>query len=103
MSTRHDTPPIGRLLRSKRGNGFKSKAADALGVSRQAYDAWESGHHIPGDEWAETLADYLGLELREVVWYLYQDRIRPLNPRYVKPRGWVGRPKDNRPALAQPA
>jgi DNA-binding XRE family transcriptional regulator len=76
VSTRQDTPPIGRLLREKRGEGFKSEAANALGVSRQSYDTWETGHHIPGDEWAETLADYLDLELRDVVWFLYQDRMR---------------------------
>ena len=106
MSTRHDTPPIGRLLREKRDGGYKSEAATALGVSRQAYDAWESSHHIPGDEWAETLADYLSLDLQEVVWMLYQDRIRggdAGSPRYVKLDGGVVRPTDTRPFTRQAA
>lgn len=71
---------VGRLLQDKRAGGYKSDAARSIGVSRQVYDAWESGHYIPGDEWAERIAVYLGRELEEIVLRLYNDRSRKRDP-----------------------
>lgn len=84
MTTLQDTPTIDRLLRERRGGAFKTTAADEIGVSRQIYDTWETGHHVPGDEWAQKLADYLTRPLGEIVWILYCSRINRVNPRYVK-------------------
>lgn len=89
MTTLQDTPTIDRLLREKRNGGFKTTAAAALGVSRQIYDTWETGHHVPGDEWVPALAEYLDRTIPDVVWILYRSRIDRVNPRY---REWgVGR------------
>ena len=92
MTTTRETTTIGRLLRDKRGTGYKSEAARKIGVSRQVYDAWESGHFIPGDEWAEPLATYLDRPLEEVVLRLYNDRTRkrdPGSPIIDAPSGWT--------------
>lgn len=80
MTTQQDTTAIARLLRDKRGTGYKSEAARKIGVSRQVYDAWESGHFIPGDEWAEPLAVYLERDLAEIVLRLFNDRAKKRDP-----------------------
>lgn len=77
-----ETPTIDQLLRDRRNGGPKTEAARAIGVSRQIYDTWETGHYVPGDDWAEPLSVYLGVDLAEVVWILYRSRINRVNPRY---------------------
>jgi DNA-binding XRE family transcriptional regulator len=68
-------PEMAQKLREKRDGAHKTEAARRIGVSRQIYGAWEDGHYTPSDEWAEPLADYLDLKLRDVVWMLYRDRM----------------------------
>lgn len=99
MTTRQKTQTIGQLLEKKRGDGYKSEAARTIGVSRQIYDAWESGHFIPGDEWAEKLAAYLERPLEEIVVRLYNDRAKKRDPRSpiiydTNTFPWFGRPID---------
>lgn len=65
---------VAELLRAKRGTGRKVDAYTRLGVSPTTYDSWESGVYVPGDTYAKALAEYLGLDLREMVWLLYLDR-----------------------------
>lgn len=111
MTTAQDTRSIADLLREKRGNDYKSEAARDIGVSRQIYDAWETSHFIPGDEWAEPISIYLGIDLAEVVLRLYNDRARKLGDRtqlditwkdgHYAP--WADRPTDNRPATREAA
>lgn len=90
MATKQNTPTIASLLRTQRGDRYKSEAARTIGVSRQIYDAWEAGLYVPGDDWAERLATYLEIELPELVWLLFQNRVGAAhNPRDVV---WVARP-----------
>jgi DNA-binding XRE family transcriptional regulator len=96
-------PEIARRLREKRGDDFKTVAARTIGVSRQVYGAWEDGHFIPGDEWAEPLAAYLDEDIRDVVWLLYRDRLDAASPRYDKLLEWVGRPTPVIPLLRHTA
>lgn len=70
---------IAELLKKRRGTDYKSEAARTIGVSRQIYDAWETGHFIPGDEWATRLAAYLEHDLAAIVLHLYNDRIDKLD------------------------
>lgn len=79
MTTVQETPSISEVLYEYRKEKGLTKAAmyRALGVSAVTYDTWEGGVYTPGDEYAEILADVLDLELREVVWMLYHDRLRP--------------------------
>lgn len=77
-----ETPTIDQLLRERRNGGPKTEAAREIGVSRQIYDTWETGHYVPGDDWAEPLSVYLGVDLAEIVWILYRSRINRVNPRY---------------------
>jgi len=77
-----ETPTIDQLLRDRRDGGPKTEAAREIGVSRQIYDTWETGHYVPGDDWAEPLSVYLGVDLAEIVWILYRSRINRVNPRY---------------------
>ena len=108
MTTDKKVPTIGRMLREKRGRGSIAEAVATIGVSRQAYNAWEYGLYVPGDEWAESLAAYLEYDLRDLVWQLYQERVGRLggviasahNPRTVN---WVDRPNDNRPVTYKAA
>lgn len=111
MTTRQDTT-VADLLREKRGDAYKTVTADKLGVSRQMYAQWDDGYAVPGDEWAEVLAAYLGYNEDEMVLMLYRDRMRkrrspsvvvPLSldlgrrqyPRYVKSdQDWDCRPID---------
>lgn len=76
MTTTQTTATIAELLKKRRGDGYKSEAARTLGVSRQIYDTWETGHFIPGDEWAQSIATYLDRPLEEVVMRLYNDRAK---------------------------
>lgn len=100
MTTQQTTPPIGHLLREKRGEGTKADALRAIGVSRPIYDAWEAGLYIPGDEWAEGLAAYLDRELADIVMILYRSRISREAPMlhvmssWVHSPGWFDRPID---------
>jgi transcriptional regulator with XRE-family HTH domain len=127
MTAKQETQSVGEALRNHREDNRLSKAAmyRALGVSPGTYDTWEGGVYIPGDEYAERIAELLGFELREVVWMLYRDRLRPeeVSPlsldlgeaatsRYDKlsdhllgnsPLTGVERPTDNRPPTHQAA
>lgn len=75
-TTTQDTPRISEVLRERRKETGASKRSiyRRLGVSSQTYDAWEIGLYVPSDDYAEILADYLGIELRDVVWMLYRSR-----------------------------
>jgi DNA-binding XRE family transcriptional regulator len=75
MATTITLPEVAVLLREKRNGAAKTEAARSIGVSRQIYGAWEDGFYTPGDEWAEKLAAYLGVPLKNLVWTLYQDRM----------------------------
>lgn len=75
MTTRQQTKTIDRLLRERRDSGYKTVAADEIGVSRQIYDTWESGHHIPGFDWVPPLSDYLGIEEADLVQILYASHV----------------------------
>lgn len=104
MTTTQEALTIGQLLKNKRDGGYKSEAARAIGVSRQIYDTWETGHFIPGDEWAERLAIYLDRPLEEIVLRLYNDRAKKRDPKSpiihaMTRHGWFGRPIDL-PAVA---
>lgn len=102
MTTRNETP-IGGLLTEKREDAEASQTqiAARLGVSRNAYRAWETGHNIPGDEYATALAEYLEIPIKEVVWMLYRERTKrgrqaPIIHGMSLGR-WTHRPTDNRP------
>lgn len=69
------TQTISELLIEARGTGSKAAAARQIGVSRQIYDAWESGHFVPGDDWVQALMEYLGRPEDEIVWVLYKSRL----------------------------
>ena len=75
-TTTQNTPRISEVLRERRKETGASKRSiyRRLGVSSQTYDAWEIGLYVPSDDYAEILADYLGIELRDVVWMLYRSR-----------------------------
>lgn len=75
-TTIQDTPSISEVLKERREETGASKRSiyGRLGVSSQTYDAWEIGLYVPSDDHAEVLADYLGIELREIVWMLYRSR-----------------------------
>lgn len=75
MTTRQATPTIDRLLRKARGGRYQTEVADEIGVSRNSYRMWESGHHVPEDEWVRPLTVYLGRDEEDVVWVLYQSRL----------------------------
>jgi DNA-binding XRE family transcriptional regulator len=107
-TTRNET--ISQILKAKRGDRFKTTVANEIGVSRQSYDMWESGHHIPEDEqWAEALAAYLDRDIRDVVWILYQSRVVKKGPgdtpiiHGLSDRSWAIRPTDNRPSNREAA
>lgn len=82
MTTRQQTPSIERLLKDRRDGGYKSVAAREIGVSRQMYDAWEGGLYVPGDEWAEKLADYLERSVEDIVWILYRSRLANIDGKH---------------------
>lgn len=85
MTTRQDTT-VAELLREKRGKAYKTVTADKLGVSRQMYAQWDDGYAVPGDEWAEVLAAYLGYDEEEMALMLYRDRMRKRrSPDFVVP------------------
>lgn len=72
-----ESPRISELLKEKRKEDNRPKAHiyRHLGVAANTYNTWEAGMYVPGDEFAESLADYLDLDLQEVVWLLYLDRM----------------------------
>jgi transcriptional regulator with XRE-family HTH domain len=76
--TVQETPHISQVLRDKRKETGDSKRSvyQRLGVSSGTYDMWEGGVYVPGDDYAELLADYLEIELPQVVWMLYRSRIQ---------------------------
>lgn len=76
MTVAQQTRTIAELLRERRAGGTKAPVYRTLGVSPQTYALWESGAHIPGDDKAETIAEYLGEPVERIVWFLYCDRIR---------------------------
>lgn len=95
VTTKQHTQTIAELLQQRRGDGYQSDAAREIGCSRQIYGAWESGHFIPGDEWAEKLAAYLERDLEEIVLRLYNDRAKkrdPEAPIIHGPSRWFVRP-----------
>jgi DNA-binding XRE family transcriptional regulator len=69
---------MAQLLRRARGSRSKRSVYNELGVSAQTYELWERGVYVPSDEHAEQLADFLCMELRDVVWTLYKDRVTPI-------------------------
>jgi hypothetical protein len=74
MTTTQETPAIWQILRDRRGTRYQTVVADEIGVSRQMYRQWETGHAIPGDEWVGPLMVYLGMKEMQVVAMLYQSR-----------------------------
>jgi len=62
------------MLKDKRGAGAKAPIYRHFGIAPQTYNAWEADMYIPGDEYAERLADYLGVGETEMVWLLYSAR-----------------------------
>lgn len=74
MTTTQDAPTISQLLKSKRGNGSKADAYRAIGVSPGTYNMWEAGGYIPEDAYTEKLAEYLGIDEREMAWMQYRER-----------------------------
>lgn len=74
--TTTNTPTMAQLLRRARGDQSKRSTYKTLGVSAQTYELWEKGVYIPSDEYAQQLAEHLGMELKDVVWTLYRDRTR---------------------------
>lgn len=89
MATLQETPSIAELLKRKRDKAPKAEAYRRLGVAPNTYNTWESGMYVPGDEYAEGLADYLEVELPDIVWMLYRDRIRQAKGVY---RSSISRP-----------
>jgi hypothetical protein len=100
MTTAQETRNVGEALRNHRETNTLSKAAmyRALSVSAGTYDTWEGGVYIPGDEYAERIAEVLDLELQEVVWMLYRSRIErgtpPLHVMSPYVPSWFRRPID---------
>lgn len=103
MTTRETT--LGQLLQEKRGDRSKRSVYIQLGVSSQTYDAWESDLYTPGDEFAQRLAAYLEMDERDIVWMLYQARLKKgLNETpIIHGMSWADRPTDNRPPLRRVA
>jgi transcriptional regulator with XRE-family HTH domain len=71
-----ETPDIAELLREARGTRTKAEIYRELGVGAGTYNTWEAGMYVPGDEFAEKLAELLERELGEIVWILYASRVR---------------------------
>lgn len=72
MSTQSQT--IGQMLKARRGDGQKSDVYRKFNVSASTYDMWEGDVYVPGDGYAEELADHLGIEYKDMVWYLHLAR-----------------------------
>lgn len=89
ITTAQESPSVAQLLKRKRDKGPKADVYRRLGVAANTYNTWESGMYVPGDEYAEGLADYLEVELPDIVWMLYRDRIRQAKGVY---RSSISRP-----------
>ena len=91
---------IGDMLKDRRGDGQKSDVYRKLNVSAGTYNSWESDMYVPGDEYAEELAEHLGIEYKDMVWYLHLARkakggAGPLDITWtpgIYPPGWFDRP-----------
>jgi hypothetical protein len=46
-----------------------------LEVEWMTYDMWEKGAWVPGDDYAERLAEFTGSPIETVVWMLYLARL----------------------------
>ena len=81
--TTEEAPSISELLKERRGKTPKAAVYRELGVAANTYNTWESGMYVPGDEYAEALAEYLDIELPRFVWFLYRDRLERAKGVYV--------------------
>lgn len=88
MTTKQEAPTIDRLLIKRRDElgHYQTNASDAIGVSRNSYRQWETGHSVPEDEWVKPLMEYLDMTEQQVVMTLYRSReARRLRPDEVVP------------------
>lgn len=119
MTTRHKT--ISEMLSERRDSLDHSqvRAADEIGVSRQIYSQWESGHATPGDQWIKPISIYLEVDEEGLALQRYYEKRDKAMPGYRPPltpvtdirserrrrrqsmrvSGWVEGPK---PGEAQP-
>lgn len=75
MTTRHQT--ISEMLESRREElgHSQSAAARAIGVSRQIYPTWESGHAIPGEQFVPPLSVYLDVDEDSLALQRYREKL----------------------------
>lgn len=63
---------IGRRIRKLRGKRPRSEVGRAIGVTRQAIQAYENGDRVPADDIKIKLADYFGVTVQEL-FYDFKD------------------------------
>lgn len=66
---------IADMLEDRRGDAYATEAAKALGVSRNMYTQWESGHAIPGDEYVPALARWLEVDEEWMALKRYHEKL----------------------------
>ena len=79
-STR-STMEFGTLLSKTRQQKKRSQGeiAQRVGVSQSTYHAWESGHSQPKVKYYASLADALGIDLKDLIPESLSITIQPLN------------------------
>lgn len=61
-----DASVIGQRLRMLRGDKLQQEVAEAVGVSKMAVSAYESGDRVPRDEIKIRLAEYFGESVESI-------------------------------------
>jgi transcriptional regulator with XRE-family HTH domain len=87
-SLREKREALGRLLAAQRKSLRISQpiAAERLGVTRGAYQAWESGKTMPDTERHPAIALFLGLKTTSELWQMLEGT--------VEEESWPGRDFD---------
>jgi transcriptional regulator with XRE-family HTH domain len=87
-STREKREILGRLLAAQRKNLGISQpvAAERLGVTKGAYQAWESGKTMPDTERHPVISLFLGLRTTSELWQMLEGT--------VEEESWPGRDFD---------
>lgn len=76
-SKREKREILGRLLAAQRNNLRITQpvAAERLGVTKGAYQAWESGKTMPDTERHPTISLFLGLKSTSELWQLLEGSV----------------------------
>lgn len=64
----------GCALRKLRGSKSQQEVADSLGISKSAWNMYESGNRVPRDELKIKIAEHFGITVGEIFFNRFEHK-----------------------------